>query len=120
MFNKISSLYILRKIFGLLDTKVKLNHIKYNKSLQKKLLNEIDYFKKIIGRYLIQDNTFNYGKEFTLDKNILVYIGGYKDGKRHGKGVEYNENGIYKFEGEFLKGEKMDKEKNIENQNIID
>ena len=106
MFNKISSLYILRKIFDLLDTRVKLTHIKYTKSLQKKLLNELDYFKKISGRYLIQDNTFNYGKEFTLDKNILVYIGGYKDGKRHGKGVEYNENGTYKFEGEFLKGRK--------------
>ena len=111
MFNKISSLYILRKVFSLLDTKVKLNHIKYNKSLQKKLLNELDYFKKISGRYLIKDNEFNYGKEFTLEKNILVYIGGYKNGKRNGRGVEYNENGIFKFEGEYLDGRRNGKGK---------
>jgi len=111
MLNKISSLYILRQIFSLLDTKVKLNYIKCNKSLQKKLLNELEYYKKISGRYLIQDNEFNYGKEFTIDKNILVYIGGYKNGKINGKGVEYNENGIYIFEGENLDGRRNRKGK---------
>ena len=34
----------------------------------------------------------------------MVYIGGYKNGKRNGRGVEYNENGIFKFEGEYLDG----------------
>ena len=104
MLKKIKSNYILKKFFSFLDVKLKLNIIKYNKSLQKNLLNELDYFKKISGRYLIQDNNYNYGKEFTLDKNILVYIGGYNNGKRNGKGVEYNENGIFKFEGEFSNG----------------
>ena len=106
MLKKIKSNYILRKFFSFLDVKLKLNIIKYNKSLQKDLLNELDFFKKISGRYLIQDNNYNYGKEFTLDKNILVYIGGYNNGKRNGKGVEYNENGIFKFEGEFSNGRK--------------
>ena len=104
MLKKIKSEYILKYIFDLLEIKFKLNLIKCNKSLQKRLMNELDYFKKISGRYLIQDNTFNYGKEFTIDKNTLVYIGWYKNGKRNGKGVEYDENGIYKFEGEFLNG----------------
>ena len=104
MLKKIRSNYILRIVFIFLDEKQKLKIIKYNKSLQKDLLNELDYFKKISGRYIIQDTTYNCGKEFTIDKNTLVYIGGYKNGKRNGKGVEYDENGIYKFEGEFLNG----------------
>ena len=106
MLKKIKSEYILKYIFDLLEIKFKLNLIKCNKSLQKRLMNELDYFKKISGRYLIQDNTFNYGKEFTIEKNTLVYIGGYNNNKRNGKGFEYDENGVLKFKGEFVNGKR--------------
>ena len=106
MLKKIKSEYILKYIFNLLEIKFKLNLIKCNKSLQKRLMNELDYFKKISGRYLIQDNTFNYGKEFTIEKNTLVYIGGYNNNKRNGKGFEYDENGVLKFKGEFVNGKR--------------
>ena len=37
----------------------------------------------------------------------------YLNGKRNGKCKEYNYNGKLIFEGEYLKGEEMEKEKNI-------
>ena len=43
----------------------------------------------------------------------LKFEGEYKNGQRwNGKGKEYNDNGEL-FEGEYLKGKKMEKEKNI-------
>ena len=101
----IHSTYIISDIFSFLDIKERLKVIKYNKSLQSKLGFNLDFFKKISGRYLLIEEV-NFGKEFTLDNNILVYIGGYKDGKRNGFGVEYDNLGTFKFQGEFINGKR--------------
>ena len=70
-----------------------------------------------------------FGKEYTIDENILkvegefkngkrngkgkeyygfddkiLFEGTYLNGKRHGKGIEYDKNGNIKFEGEYSNG----------------
>ena len=44
------------------------------------------------------------GKEYNNGK--LIYEGGYLDGEKNGKGIEYNINGEIIFEGQYLKGER--------------
>ena len=39
-------------------------------------------------------------------RGILDYVGRYSNGKRSGKGEEYDEKGILRFEGEYLNGKK--------------
>ena len=105
MLFSINSSYVLNFIFSLLDPKEKLKIIKYNKSIQKKLEITLDILKKISGRYLIKEEN-NFSKEFTLTENILVYAGGYKNGKRNGYGIEYTDSGVIKFKGEYLNGKR--------------
>ena len=84
----IKSSYIIQKIFSFLNENQKLEMIIYNKELQKKCLIGIKNYKTINGVYKI--------------------------GEKNGKGKEYS---IYTkrlvFEGEYLNGKKMEKEKNI-------
>ena len=105
MLFAINSSYIISDIFSLLEDRKKLKVIKYNISLQSKLECNLDFFKQISGRYLLTES-INFGKEITLDNNTLVYIGGFKDKKRHGFGVEYDNLGIFKFKGEFINGKR--------------
>ena len=44
------------------------------------------------------------GKEYDSYKNILAFEGEFKNGKRNGKGKEYNEKGKVVFEGEYING----------------
>ena len=60
----------------------------YNKELQKKLLFNLEDYKRISGKNKIGDKNGK-GKEYILNTNILI------------------------FEGEYLNGKKMEKEKNI-------
>jgi len=41
----------------------------------------------------------------------LIYEGEYLNGKRHGKGKEYNCMGDLVYEGEYLNGERIEKRK---------
>ena len=104
MFNKISSSFILKKIFNFLDNKIKYNTVVHNKKLQKKLgLNLID-FRIFSGRYKIEED----GKtiEYNSYNNQIIFKGQYSNGKRNGLGIEYNEEGKVIFEGEYLNGKK--------------
>ena len=104
MLKKIRSNFILKKIFDYMDTKRKLQSIFYYKKIQKKLgLNLID-FRRQSGRYLekeddeiIEYNCYNHQK---------LFEGHYSNGKRNGKGKEYDEDGSLIFEGEYLDGKK--------------
>ena len=46
-----------------------------------------------------------------IGKDTLIYEGECKNGKRNGKGKEYNKNGIIKFESEYLNGKRNGKGK---------
>ena len=52
------------------------------------------------------------GIEYYYNINMIAFKGNYKNGMKNGKGKEYYLNGKLEFEGEYLKGEKMEKEKN--------
>ena len=72
---------------------------------------DINYFKKISGKYKIITN--GKVKEYLIDKNIIIFFGEYKKGKKTGYGKEYNEEGDLIFEGNYLNGKKMEKVLNI-------
>ena len=50
----IKSSYILKTILSFLNEKQKLNMIIYNKELQKIFSVDIDYYKEISGKYMIE------------------------------------------------------------------
>ena len=99
---------IKRKIFSFLFEKDKLETIKYNKFFQKVLGVDIDSYKKQSGKYIIIDkNEKNKVKIYKMDTNILIYEGEYLNGKKNGKGKEYDKfNGKLIFEGEYLNGKR--------------
>ena len=104
MWRKIKSNFILKKVFGYLDYKKKLIIIAYNKSIQKKFCLTLIDFKRLSGRYKVEENGKT--KEYNFDNDKLVFEGQYANGKRNGKGKEYNEKENLIFEGEYLNGKK--------------
>ena len=84
----IKSSFIKQKIFSFLSEKQLLNMIKYNKELQNIYSIDIERLKKVSGKYKIGEKNGK-GSEYLIDTNILI------------------------FEGEYLNGKKMEKEKNI-------
>ena len=72
----------------------------YNKKIKSRLKIDIEYYKKISGRYKIGENN-GLGKEYKLNTNILLFEGEYFNKKRK-CGKEYNNEGEIIFEGTFL------------------
>ena len=104
MWRKIRSNYLLKEILIYMGDKRKLNLIKYNKTMQAIAgLNLID-FRRFSGRYIIEEDCRI--KEYNSYDDSLIFEGEYSNGKRNGKGKEYNEEGKLIFEGEYLNGKK--------------
>ena len=51
------------------------------------------------------------GKEYDTLTNTMTFEGEYLNGRRNGKGKEYNYKGKLKFEGEYLNGKRNEKGK---------
>ena len=109
----IKSQYILRSIFSHLNEKRKLLLMNNNKLIQNKLNLDLEYFKKISGKYKIAEKN-GLGKEYILDSDILVFEGENKNRRRNGKGKEYDK-GNLTFEGEYKNGQKNGKGKEYTN-----
>ena len=110
MVEKIKSLYFIKKLFLCVDEKKKLEIVKCNKNLQKNIDISIINYKFFTGRYIIYESN-NIGKEYNSDNDLLIYEGEYLNGKRNGKGKEYDRDGYLKFEGEYLNGKRNGKGK---------
>ena len=104
---KIKSFYNIKEIFSFLYGKLKLNLIIYNKEIKKKILVNIEDYKKISGKYRIGEKNGK-GREYILNTNTLIYEGEYLNGKKNGKGKAYYKNGKLKFEGEYLNEKRME------------
>ena len=104
MWRKIKSIFILKKIFNYVDSHIKYRTIKYNKNFQAKFGLTLIDFKRFSGRYIIKE--YDKIKEYNSYNNKLIFEGHYFNGKRNGKGKEYNEKGELMFEGEYLNGKK--------------
>ena len=102
--SSIKSIYILKHIFSYLFINKKLDIIKYNKSIQNKFKIDIEYYKKISGRYIIGDRNGN-GREYTLNEHKLIFKGNYLNGRRN-KGKELFRSHIIRFEGEYINGKR--------------
>ena len=106
----IKSLYMQKLIFSFTNEKVKLNMIKYSKYFQNIFSINIENYKKISGKY--KKGNKCYGKEYLLNTDRLIFEGGYKNGKRNGKGKEYDDlYGKVLFEGEYMNGKRNGKGK---------
>jgi len=90
MLENIKSSYVIKLIFIYVDEREKLKIVKYNKRLQKDIDISIVNYKHFSGRYIIYDESKKgFGKEYDGKLDSLV------------------------FEGEYLNGEKTEKEKNM-------
>ena len=107
----IKSFYIIKNVFSFLSKKQKLSIIAYNKELQKMISVNFRYYKKISGKYKACGQNGE-GKEYIINKNILIFKGEYLNGKRNGIGKEYNiYNSQLEFEGKYLNGKRNGKGK---------
>ena len=105
-------------IFSYVHEKNKLEIIKYNKNLQNKLgIKLINY--KLYGGVYIQYESKTKGKEYYGNSGRIRLEGEYLNGKRNGKGKEYNDDGNLEFDGEYL-NEKTNKKENEYNNGDYD
>jgi len=102
----IKSRYIIKKILSFLDEYLKLNIIAHNKKFQRLFNIDVDYYRKESGKLKVAEANGE-GKEYKLNTDILLFEGEYMNGKKNGKGKEYDENGFLKFEGEYSNGKKI-------------
>ena len=97
MLTNIKSSFFIQKLFSYIEDINKLGIAKYNKAMQNMIkINLIDY-RLFTGKNIIYDSK-NYGKEYDI-KGILLYEGEYLDGRRSGKGKEFNHIKLITFEG---------------------
>ena len=71
---------------------------------------DINYYKIFSNSYIIYESKIK-GKEYNNYNNRLCFEGGYLNGKRNGKGKEYDYYKRLKFEGEYLNGKRNGKGK---------
>ena len=88
MLKKIKSIKIIKDIFKPLDNKRKLNLIKYNNNLQKSNNIAIIFYQIYSPTYIIY-GVNGIGKEYNTENDNIVFEGEFKNGKRNGKGKEY-------------------------------
>ena len=63
--------------------------------------------------YKLDNGKNNIVKEYDYIIGTLVFEGEYLNGKRNGKGKEYNYIGKIEFEGEYLNGNRLDGKKKL-------
>ena len=116
MLKNIKSIYFLKILFSLPDDGIKLKLLRYNKDLQTKIDINIMNYKRFANKYIIKKE--NIIKEYNIYNNKLIFEGEYLNGKRKGKGKEYNKEGQLEFEGEYLNGKRWNGKGYDSNDNI--
>ena len=104
----IKSKYIIIFIFSFLEEKRKLEIIKNNKNMQNVLKINLINYKLYRGTYIIYELNGKV-KEYNEYRDKIVFEGEYLNGKRNGKGKEYDFDGNLRFEGEYLNGKRNGK-----------
>ena len=110
MLKKLKSSFFLKFMFQHIYEGVKLKLLKYNKNIQNIIdINVINY-RIFSGRYTVYE-TKRVLKEYNSFNDKLIFKGNYLNGKKNGKGKEYNEDDIIIFEGNYLNGKRSGKGK---------
>ena len=114
MLENIKSTYTIKMIFAQVHNRIILDLIKYNKKLQKIYDININNYKMFNGISIIFESEGK-GKEYDNYKNMVIFEGEYKNGKRNGKGKEYSidycDQVKLLFEGEYLNNKRNGKGK---------
>ena len=105
MLKNIKSSFFNSIIFSYIDEKQKL---KLNKCLQKNLNISIINYMYLSNKYIIYESN-GIRNEYIGYNDRLIFEGEYLNGKRNGKGREYNDYGRLIFEGEYLNDERNGK-----------
>ena len=103
MLQNIKSYYLIKFIYTFVHETQKLKLVRYNKSIQKNLNISIINYKHFSGRYIIYESN-GFRKEYYGYNDTLIFEGEHLNGKRNGKGKEYDKFGKVIFEGEYLNG----------------
>ena len=117
MLKNIKSIYFSKKLFSYINDKRKLEIVKINKVLQNNIDVNINNYKLFAGKYLIYEEDGK-GKEYRIYDDMLIAEAEYKDGKKNGKGKEYEYTNVI-FEGEYLNGKKHGKGKEYDSSGKI-
>jgi len=104
-FNNAKSSYFIKFLFLYLSERRKLSFVKYSKSMQTSLNIHLWDYKLLSGKY-VEYGSKGKAKEYDSYDDHLVYEDEYLNGKRNGKGKEYNEVGIILYEGEYINGKR--------------
>ena len=113
---EVKSSHILKAIFYFINEKQKLNLIIYNKKFQKLFGVDIKNYKILSGKYsTVKKNGNGKGRVYILKTKRLIFEGEFLNGKKNGKGKEFNEDGNLEFEGEYLNGERNGQGKEYNN-----
>ena len=110
MLKNIKSTYFIKKLFNYVDEKQKLKIVKCNKDLQNNIDISIINYKYFSERYIIYESNV-IGREYNSYSDKLIYEGEYLNGKRNGKGKEYDNYFGTIYEGEYLNGKRNGKGK---------
>ena len=105
MLANIKSTYFNKLLFSHLTVEKELDIIKYNKNFQTQLGLNLKHYIFLSKNYIVYEKK-NYGKEYIGKTVTLAYEGEYKNGKRNGKGKEYNLEGQLEYEGDFKNGKR--------------
>ena len=81
MLQKIRSTYFYKKIFIHIDDKIKLDLLKYNKSLQKQLDISLNDYRIFSGKYIIYEGKGK-GKIYNGYSHKLIFEGELLNGKK--------------------------------------
>ena len=103
MIKKIRASFIVKTIFQYLIDERKFKLIIYNKGIKKILNIDILDYKRFSGKYIIYEKD-GFAKEFNGHDRHLIYEGEYLNGKRNGKGKEYDDNNELIYVGNYLNG----------------
>ena len=111
MLKNIKSIYFIKIIFSHFPEKNKLELVKHNKNLQSLLNINLINYKIFSGKFIIfETKTIVKEYKYIYSGWVLIYEGEYLNGKRNGKGKEYDDGKLI-YEGEYLNGKRNGKVK---------
>ena len=118
MLENIKSSFFIKNLFFSLYDKTLLKLIKYSTKWQKYINISLINYIIFSGKYILYETKAE-GKIYNALNDILLYEGGIKDGKKNGKGKEYNEYGTIMYEGEYSNGKRNGKGKEYDQYGLL-
>ena len=106
MIENIKSAYFIKHLFSYIHDGITLALAKYNKKLQNILNIGLFNYKIFSGKYIKYEGKGRVEIYNAFDDRI-IYEGEFLNGKKHGKGKEYNKYGVVMFKGEYINGKRI-------------